>query len=170
MKFRFGQKVVAVVDADGYPTTNVKGTIVDLDGDLIGVEFDEDGSGVEIEYFLEGRLEENVKIDPSEKTITFEYDSKGIKEDVLIIYLPSKIIEEPLAVFVNGEQEPNAIRSIVGNITKMTIPLYEDSKTISIKGVKVIPEFGPIVFLILGTSIFAGIIFTSKSKFKQSQV
>ena len=45
MKFRLGQRVVAVVDADAYPTTNVKGTIVDFDVDLIGVEFDEDVDG-----------------------------------------------------------------------------------------------------------------------------
>jgi len=133
----------------------------------VGAEFDEEGIGSDIEYFLEGNLKDNVKINPSEKTISFEYDSTGIKEDVLIIYLPSEIIEEPLAVYVNGEQEPESIRSIIGNETKMIIPLYEDSKTITIKGAKVIPEFGPVAFLILGTAVFAGIILSSKINIKK---
>jgi len=133
----------------------------------VGAEFYEEGTGSDIEYFLEGKLEDNVKIDPSEKTITFEYDSTGIKEDVLIIYLPSEIIDQPLGVYVNGDQEPNAIRNIMENETKMIIPLYEDSKTITIRGANVIPEFGSVTFFILGIAIFTGVAFSSKIKIKK---
>ena len=113
-----------------------KGTLKILSG--IGAEHDKEKKGLDVEYVLEGELDDFVLVDSESKTITFEYDSKGISEDVLIIYLPQKLIEEPIAVYVNGDKEPNAIRSIIGNITKMIIPLYEDSKTISIKGLEVI--------------------------------
>ena len=106
----------------------------------VGAEYDEENKGFDIEYALEGELHNFILVDSESNSITFEYDSKGIKEDVLIIYLPVKLIEEPIAVFVNGDKEPNAIRSQVGDIVRMIIPLYEDSKTITIKGTKVISK------------------------------
>lgn len=106
----------------------------------VGMEYDTEGNGFDIEYFLEGQLHNFVMVDSSAKTITFEYDSKGIAEDVLIIYLPIQLIERPLAVYINGDQEPNSIRTMIGNMTQMIIPLYEDSKTITIKGANVISK------------------------------
>ena len=103
----------------------------------IAPDYDEDKKGFDIEYILEGELKNSVTINPDSKSVTFQYDSKGIKEDVLIIYLPQKLIEEPLVVYVNGDKEPNSIRSIVGEMTQMIIPLYEDSKTITIEGTQV---------------------------------
>lgn len=113
-----------------------KGTQKFLKG--VGAEYDKEGKGFDIEYVLEGVLHNFILVDPERKSITLEYDSKGIAEDVLIIYLPSKLIDEPLAVYVNGDKEPNAIRSQVEDISRMIIPLYEDSKTITIEGTKVI--------------------------------
>jgi len=103
----------------------------------IAPDYDEDKKGFDIEYILEGELQNWVIISPETNSVTFEYDSKGISEDVLIIYLPRNLIEEPLAVYVDGDKEPNSIRSILGNMTQMIIPLYEDSKTITIQGTKV---------------------------------
>ena len=99
--------------------------------------YDENKKGFDIEYILEGELQNSIIINPEENSITFDYDSKGISEDVLIIYLPQNLIEEPLVVYVNGDKEPNSIRSILGNMTQMIIPLYEDSKEVTIQGTKV---------------------------------
>ena len=137
-----------------------KGTQKFLTG--VGAEYDEEKIGFDIEYVLEGELSNFVMVNSSANSVTFEYDSQGISEDVLIIYLPQELIEEPLAVYVNNDKEPNSIRGIYGNITRMTIPLYEDSKEITIVGVKVIPEFGSVVTLILVISIIGIIILTSK--------
>lgn len=132
----------------------------------VGAEYDEKGKGFDIEYDLQGELSNFVMVDSSANSVTFEYDSKGIAEDELIIYLPIELIEKPLAVYVNGEKEPDFIRGIFGNITKMTIPLYEDSKEITIIGVKVIPEFGSIAVVILVISIISIIVLTSTKKFQ----
>ena len=110
-----------------------KGTQKFLKG--VGSEYDPNEKGFDIEYVLEGRLHNFILIDQSSKTITFEYDSKGISEDVLIIYLLTE-----LAVYVNGDQEPNAIRSTIQNETRIIIPLFEDSKTITIEGINVISK------------------------------
>lgn len=113
-----------------------KGTQKFLKG--VATEYDIEGKGFNIEYVLEGELHNFILVDSERKSITLEYDSKGIAEDVLIIYLPSKLIDDPLVVYINGDKEPNAIRSQIENITRMIIPLYEDSKTITIEGAKVI--------------------------------
>ena len=112
-----------------------KGTQKFLRG--VAPEYDEKNMGFDIEYVLEGELQNLVIINDENNSITFEYDSKGVSEDVLIIYLPQKIIEEPLAVYVNGDKEPNSIHTVIGNMTQVIIPLYEDSKTITIQGTKV---------------------------------
>jgi len=106
----------------------------------VGVEYDQEGKGFDIKYVLEGQLHNFILVDSFSNSVTFEYDSKGIEEDVLIIYLPNELIEEPIGVYVNGELERDSIRSIVGNITRMIIALYEDSKTITIVGTNVIAK------------------------------
>jgi len=132
----------------------------------VGAEYDEKNLGFDIEYYLQGELSDFVVVDPSANSVTFEYDSKGIAEEELIIYLPLELIERPITVYVNGEKEPESIRYMSGNITKMTIPLYEDSEDITIVGVKVIPEFGSIAVAILVISIVSIIVLTSTKKFK----
>ena len=65
----------------------------------VGTEYDEEGTGFDIEYVLEGQLHNFILVDSVSKSVTFEYDSMGIAEDVLVIYLPQRLIEEPLAEF-----------------------------------------------------------------------
>lgn len=129
----------------------------------VGSEFDENKNGFDIDYILEGELRNTVKIDPSSKSITFEYDSKGINEDVLIIFLPRGLIDTPTGVYVDDVQETEAIRNTQGNLTRLIIPVYEESKEIKIVGTNVIPEFSNIVMpVLILTTIFA--LFLGKSK------
>ncbi len=130
----------------------------------VGSEFDESGNGFDIDYILEGELKDTAKIDPASKSITFEYDSKGIEEDVLIIFLPQALIDTPIGVYIDDVQETNAIRNMQGNLTRLIIPVFEDSKEIKIVGRQVIPEFSNMVVpILILTTILA--VFIGKSKF-----
>ena len=131
----------------------------------VAQDFDPDGFGYDIVYTLEGSLESEVEIDPDSNSITFFYDSKGIEEDVLIIELPSKLIDTPGLVYVDGVQDTNAIVDAQGAFATMYIPLFLEDKEITIIGTKVIPEFGSIVTVILIISIISIIILTSSKKF-----
>jgi len=154
--------VFPIVSVSYAQETEYQGTSKKLLG--VGSEFDENGNGFDIDYILEGELRNTVEIDPTSKSITFEYDSKGIEGDVLIIFLPQALIDNPIGVYIDDVQETSAIRNQQGNLTRLIIPVFEDSKEIKIVGTNVIPEFSNIVFTILIlTTIFAVLI--GKSKF-----
>lgn len=106
----------------------------------VGQEYDERGKGVDVEYVLEGILLSNVDINQQENTITFYYDSQGIKEDVLMIMLPESLLEGPLYVLIDGVKEPEAIRSKRGDMFTFYLPLYEENQTITFVGTKVISK------------------------------
>lgn len=153
----------------GFPIVSVsyaqdseyKGTPKKLLG--VGSEFDENGKGFDIDYILEGELRNTVKIEPASKSITFEYDSKGIKEDVLIIFLPQALIDTPIGVYIDDKKETDAIRNMQGNLTRLIIPIFEDSKEIKIVGTNVVPEFSNLVIPILILTIIF-VVFIGKSK------
>ncbi len=131
----------------------------------VGSEYDENNLGFDIEYYLQGDLSDLVIVNSTSKSITFEYDSKGIPEEDLMILLPVELIEPPITVYVNGEEELESIHMKVENITQITIPVHEDSKEITLVGGKVIPEFGSFAILILVLSIISIIGLTSKKNF-----
>ena len=106
----------------------------------VGQEYDERGKGVDVEYVLEGILLSNVDINQQENTITFYYDSQGIKEDVLMIMLPESLLLDPLYVLIDGVKEPEAIRSKRGDMFTFYLPLYEENQTITFVGTKVISK------------------------------
>lgn len=130
----------------------------------IGAEFDENDNGWDVEYTLEGTLEETVQIDPEQNSITFYYDPLESKEDVLIIMLPESLIEDIKFTLIDGEIEGDAIRANIEDITTMYVPLWPDSREVTFVGSKVIPEFGSIATLILVISIISIIILTSTKK------
>ena len=131
----------------------------------IAQDFDPDRIGFDIQYTLEGVLDQEVQIDSDSSSITFFYDSTGIEEDVLIIELPSILIENPGVVFIDGIQETRAIVNSQGAFSIMYIPLFDGDKEITIIGTKVIPEFGPIVFTVLVISTTIIITLTSRRNF-----
>lgn len=153
--------------------STVSPTLAQVDEDIdnpklltgVAKEYDENNLGFDIEYYLEGDLSNLVIVNSTANSVTFEYDSQGIAEDELTIYLPLQLIEPPITVYVNGEVESESIRSKIGNMTQMMIPLYEDSKEITLVGAKVIPEFGSISVLILVLSIISIIVLSSTKKF-----
>lgn len=130
----------------------------------VAKELDPDGFGFDVLYTLEGVLEPEVKVNPEENSLTFYYDAQGIKEDVLIIELPKRLIDTPGLVFVDGVQDTNAIVNAQGQFATMYIPLFIEDREITIVGTKVIPEFGSIATVILTVSIISIIILTSTKK------
>jgi predicted secreted protein with PEFG-CTERM motif len=156
--------VFSIVSASYAQESEYKGTPKKLLN--VGSEFDGNGNGFEIDYILEGELKDTVKIDPELRSITFGYDSKGIEEDVLIIFLPKSLIDTPIGVYIDDIQETDAIRNQQGNLTRLIIPVFEDSKEIKIVGTRVIPEFNNLVLIILTLTIISTIVI-SKSKFFQ---
>jgi len=142
--------IFSIVGTSYAQETEYKGIQQKLLG--VGSEFDENGNGFDIDYILEGQLENTVEIDPASKSITFEYDSKGIDEDVLIIFLPQGLIDEPLGVYIN-------------DVSRLVIPVFEDSKEIKIVGTQVIPEFSIVLPILILTIIFA--VFLGRSKFNR---
>ena len=131
----------------------------------IGKNLDPNQRGFNIEYTLEGTLDQEVKIDREKKSITFFYNSNGIEEDVLIIHLPRDLVDEPIGIYVDGIQDTNAIRNMQGNITTLFIPLFQNDKEITIYGTNVIPEFGSLVIITLLISLSIGIFLPSKINF-----
>lgn len=130
----------------------------------VGKELDPKGKGFDVKYTLEGKLEPNVIINPEKKTITFHYDSQEIEEDVLIITIPNELMTFPREVTIDGRKIPEAILDLQKNETIVYLPLYKDSKEITIRGTTVIPEFGPVTTLILLISITLTIIISSKKR------
>ena len=105
----------------------------------VAAEFFEDKSGFDIEYTLEGVLTK-FEVKPDDNTIIFYYDSKGIKEDVLIIKLPEELIDRPRVVYVDDQLEPEAIVSKIGNSTTVYVPLFENSNKITFVGSQIISK------------------------------
>ena len=131
----------------------------------VGAQYTESGQGYDVEYLLLVPLEENVIINPEEKTITFNVVGEGMpSEDMLEIRFPNEILDFPLRVFIDGVQEPKSVQSGVGEFNMMFIPLKEGSKEIKIQGITVIPEFGTVSTSILIISIISVIILTSTKR------
>jgi hypothetical protein len=120
------------------------------------------------EYMGEDRILHNIAqdLDPDRIGFDIQYTLEGVLEqDVLIIELPSILIENPGVVFIDGIQETRAIVNSQGAFSTMYIPLFNGDKEITIIGTKVIPEFGPIVFAVLVISITTIITLTSRRNF-----
>ena len=104
----------------------------------VGSEIDYTGNGVEVRYTLEGTLSDTVQINSEQNSVTFYYDPLESKEDILIIELPVKLIDDIQYTQVDGEIIGDAIREQIGESTTMWVPLWPDSKEVTFVGAKVI--------------------------------
>jgi hypothetical protein len=104
----------------------------------VGSEIDYTGNGVEVRYTLEGTLSDTVQINSEQNSVTFYYDPLESKEDILIIELPVKLIDDIQYTQVDGEIIGDAIREQIGGITTMYVPLWPNSKEVKFVGTQVI--------------------------------
>ena len=128
----------------------------------VGSGYDELGVGFEVKYTLDVSIEPTVRVDPSEKTLTFRISDEP-QIDQIIFVLPSELIENPNAVWVDGSMVEFEIQS-TSTGSKLTIPIEPNSKEIRIMGTYVIPEFGILAIGVLSIGLFSS-IFLLRSKF-----
>ena len=104
----------------------------------VGAEFDNTSNGVTVTYTLEGTLSDTVQINSEQNSVTFYYDPLESKEDILIIKLPIKLIDDIQYTQVDGETVGDAIREQIGETTTMYVPLWPNSREVTFVGTQVI--------------------------------
>ena len=132
--------------------------------DKVASGFTDDGLGFKIKYILDTSLQNAVHVNPDEKTLTFTISGETQNEELIII-LPPELIENPNAVWVDGEMFDFEVEETTTG-TKLIIPILPDSKEVKIMGTHVIPEFGSVAMMILVFSIVSIVILSQKSKIK----
>ncbi len=127
----------------------------------VGSGHSEDGLGFEVKYILDTNLQKAVHINTDEKTLTFTISGDTENEQISFV-LPSELIENPNAVWVDGVMTDFEIETIATG-TKLIIPIEPHSKEVKIMGTHVIPEFGFLVMSILGIGLIST-LFLTRSK------
>lgn len=128
----------------------------------VGSGYSDDGLGFEVKYILDASLLNDVRIDHSEKTLTFLIDG-NTESDQISLVLPAGLIENPSTVWVDDKITEFETESIMTG-TKLLIPLESNSKEITIMGTYVIPEFGSLIMIILVIG-FLPFFLLARSKF-----
>ena len=129
--------------------------------DNVGSGYSDDGLGFEVKYILDTNLQKAVHVNPDDKSLTFRI-SEISGNDQITFVLPSKLIENPNAVFVDGVMVEFESEDTSSG-TKLIIPITTDSQDIKIIGTKVIPEFGFLAISILSIGIVS-MLFLTRSK------
>lgn len=140
-------------------TTN-PGSVQTIDRVASGLT--DDGLGFKIKYILDTNLQNAVHVNPDEKTLTFTISGDTENEELVLI-LPPELIENPNAVWVDGEMFDFEIEETTSG-SKLIIPILPNSKEVKIMGAHVIPEFGSVAMMILVISIVSVMILNQKSK------
>ena len=127
------------------------------------------GDGVtffDVEYDF-NRLLSTSTIDVEQKSLTFEIigEAKSDNHD-LELRLPTKLIDGPFVVWMDGKKVSNVEIVKDGNLNTLYIPLTSNSKLLTITGTSIVPEFGPMVMMILGISVVSMIILSQRSKMR----
>jgi predicted secreted protein with PEFG-CTERM motif len=123
--------------------------------------YSDDGLGFEVKYILDTNLQNAVHVNSDERTLTFTISGNSKNEQITFV-LPDKLIENPNAVWVDGDMVDFEIEE-TSTGTKLTIPIDPSSKEIKIMGAYVIPEFGFLVMVVLSVGLFST-LFLSRSK------
>ncbi|MGI9567972.1 MAG: PEFG-CTERM sorting domain-containing protein [Nitrosopumilus sp.] len=123
----------------------------------------------DVEYAF-NRLLSEVTIDEGQKSITFEIIGNAKSDNnMLELRVPSELIYGPFVIWVDDENVEDFENTQDGSVNVLSLQIGDNSKTLTIIGTSIVPEFGSIVMLILAVSIVSMIIlsqkFSSKSYF-----
>jgi len=129
--------------------------------DNVGSGYSDDGLGFEVKYILDTNLQKAVHVNPDDKSLTFRISGTSGNDQITFV-LPSNLIENPNAVFVDGVMAEFESEDTSSG-TKLVIPITADSQEIKIMGTKVIPEFGFLAISILSIGIVS-MLFLTRSK------
>ena len=124
-----------------------------------------DGQTVfDVEYKF-NRVISKASINEDQKSVTFEIIGRPVSNDNdLTLNLPKNLIDEPFIVWVNGQQITNFELEEEGGLNILTLPLTEQSELVTIVGASIVPEFGPIAWMILGIAVLSMVVITSKTQ------
>lgn len=123
----------------------------------VGKEIDDGSSYFDVEYDF-NRLVSVSDINQEEKSITFEIIGNAKSDDhTLKILLPTKLIDGPFVVWVDNEKlsDFNHQYDDEQDLNVLTIPLNAESKSLTLIGTSIVPEFGLMAVPILGVSVVA---------------
>ncbi len=127
----------------------------------VGLQIEDGNTSFDVEYAF-NRVLSTAIIDEEQKSITFEIIGVSKSDDhTLEILLPVELIDGPFVMWVDDERIPDFELVQKENMNILFIPLNADAKYLTIIGTSIVPEFGPIVMLILVASIVP-ILFLSK--------
>ncbi|MFB5620755.1 MAG: PEFG-CTERM sorting domain-containing protein [Nitrosopumilus sp.] len=118
----------------------------------------------DVEYKF-SRLLDHPQINVDQKSITFELlgNSKSLDHN-LTLKLPSELLDGPYVIWADGKKLSDFEHEKENGMNTLIIPLTEKSKTLTIVGTFVIPEFGTIAIMILVVSVISIIAVSAKSK------
>ena len=118
----------------------------------------------DVEYKF-SRLLDNPQINVDQKSITFELvgNSKSSNHN-LTLKLPSELLDGPYVIWADGKKLSDFEHEKENGMNTLIIPLTEKSKTLTIVGTFVIPEFGTVAIMILSVAIISIVAITSKSR------
>jgi len=116
-----------------------------------------------VDYQYSGIIS-NARINEEQKSITFQLisDAKSIDQNLMML-LPPELIDGPYVIFVNDKKNLNFEYMPGNDVNTIEIELSDNSKTLTVVGTKIVPEFGILSIIILGVGI-TSIIFIQKSK------
>ncbi len=143
----------AIIVTDGYSIIpNVDKSISD------GPDF------FDIEYDF-NRILSIVTINEDQKSITFEIvgDAKTNNHE-LELRLPSELIDGPFVIWVDGKTISDFENVKEEDLNVLFVSLHSDSKLLTIVGTSIVPEFGQMVFVILGISVVSMIVLNQRFK------
>jgi hypothetical protein len=106
-----------------------------------------------------------VTINEEQKSITFEIigDAKTNNHE-LELRLPSELVDGPFVIWVDGKTISDFENVKEGDLNVLFISLHSDSELLTIVGTSIVPEFGQMVFAILGLSVVSMIVLNQRFK------
>ncbi len=95
-----------------------------------------------------------------DKSVNFVLVGQTNQSSNLVLNLPTGLISPPfIGVQLDGQFTKNFTETPLQGMTALTIPITSTTEQVSIIGTQVVPEFGPVAFLVLAISIVTIVLF-----------
>ena len=130
----------------------------------VGKQVGDGSTFFDVEYDFNGVLS-NIAIDEQQKSITFEVISdKASENNDLELRLPSELLDGPFVVWVDDQKLLDFEHIRDGSLNVLFVPLEADSKTITVVGTSIVPEFGQMAMIVLGVSVVTMVFLSQRFK------
>ena len=104
-------------------------------------------------------------IDEQQKSITFEIISNMVSgNDDLELRLPSELLDGPFVIWIDDQKLSDFEYIQDGSLNVLFVPLDADSKTITVVGTSIVPEFGQMAMIVLGVSVVTMVFLSQRFK------